>query len=678
MVPGLREDGKRPGHLASMKPLRRLRDRLVRPTALQEKLRLVVGLFFLFPVFGFLYFAVRYDIVSDAQLPLFFLGLLAFSLAGVSMLRRLFDEIAGLSRRVAERFGDESEDPDELHALARSFSALERRLARTASQLEKRHADIAALKELSDLCYVTFDPEEILYVTLERALTLTGSEIGSVLVLEPGEPKSFVAKACIGQGDRIRVGDRMNFHDSVAKYAVINKSPLVVEDIERDTRFGRANRPHYGTKSFVCMPIKTSKEIVGVLTISRRNDDRVYAAEDVDVLVPLLSNAAFTYENLRLIRENERRTRRLRGMEKIFGLLNSSFRGGELLHAVLGEIQTVLPFEFALILLRAPHRENFLILHDMAGTAPAGWVRGTAFPLAGSVMDRALRRNVSRAIPDVRELDSEADRTLLKGPEAAAGTTIPLTFGGTPEGVLWLGFSDAALADEARGIAGWVAGGVSLAVERDRLSTAVQRRDRELDSIRQIGRALASSTFDIRKVLAYTMDMIRTLINAEGGTLFLVEGKEIVSAALFNIDLGELDAIRLRLGQGVAGCVAARGEPIIANDPSRSPHFHPEIERLAGFATRSILCVPMISQGSVIGVIEVLNKLNGNFSAKDRDLLVSASPSKTPGCTKKPWPWPSTNGASAASSRNSSPGRSWIKSSTDRKPAKRASTKSKP
>ena len=45
-------------------------------------------------------------------------------------------------------------------------------------QLEKKASEISILKELSELCYVTFDPEEILYVTLERALMLTRSDLG--------------------------------------------------------------------------------------------------------------------------------------------------------------------------------------------------------------------------------------------------------------------------------------------------------------------------------------------------------------------------------------------------------------------------------------------------------------------------------------------------------------------
>ncbi len=612
-----------------MKRFSRLRRRLFKPTSLRHKLHLIVGLFFIFPVLGFLYFAARHDFLQDAYLPLFFLGLLTFSLLGILMLRRLFDEIAGFSRQAARRLESEeaAADPDELHGLVHAFSAIERKFSAAMRRLEKKTTDIAVLKELSDLCYVTFDPEEILYVTLERALVLTESEIGSVLILERGEPKTFVVKACIGLGERVRIGDRLPFDQSVAKYAVINKSPLIVEDIERDTRFGRANRPHYGTKSFVCMPIKTSKDIAGALTISRKNEDRGYTPEDVEALVPLLSNAAFTYENLRLIKENERWSRRLRTMEKVFGLINSSFRGRELIGAVLGEIHAVLPFAYALILLREPGRTHRMQIHDMAGSAPGGLVRGGGLGVSGSVMERVLGRKTFRIVEDTRKLDGETDRAILPPGDAAAGLLAPITEDGSAVGVLVMGFESSADMAEAREAASWAAGGVSLAVERDRLSAGLIRRDRELDSIRQIGRALASSTFDTQKVLSYTMDMIRVLINAEAGALFQVENAELVSAALFNIDLGDLDAIRLRPGQGVAGVVAARGEPLIVNDPDRSPHFHPQVDDLTGFRTRSILCVPIISQGRVIGVIEVLNKLSGDFTLKDRDLLVSIAAS---------------------------------------------------
>ena len=265
--------------------------------------------------------------LKDQYIPLFFLGVLIFSFAGFTILKKLFDKISNISEQMSSNYlGDYPDDQlssgaDELQNIVHSFSAIERRFSNTFNALEKKASEISILKEVSELCYVTFDAEEILHITLERALMLTNSDLGSILTLSKTEPKIFKVKATVGLGKFVKAGDRIDFDSSIAKYAVINKSPLVVEDIENDNRFGRASLAHYGTKSFVCMPIKTSKEIFGVLTISSRQD-RVYTQEDVEVLTPLLSNAAFTYENLRLIKENERNSMHLKSIEKIFKILN--------------------------------------------------------------------------------------------------------------------------------------------------------------------------------------------------------------------------------------------------------------------------------------------------------------------------------------------------------------------
>jgi class 3 adenylate cyclase len=73
--------------------------------------------------------------------------------------------------------------------------------------------------------------------------------------------------------------------------------------------------------------------------------------------------------------------------------------------------------------------------------------------------------------------------------------------------------------------------------------------------------------------------------------------------------------------------VAARGKSILVNDIEKSPHFFPMVDESTGFKTQSALCVPMVSQGKVIGVIEVLNKINGEFDTDDKDLLQSIATS---------------------------------------------------
>jgi class 3 adenylate cyclase len=91
--------------------------------------------------------------------------------------------------------------------------------------------------------------------------------------------------------------------------------------------------------------------------------------------------------------------------------------------------------------------------------------------------------------------------------------------------------------------------------------------------------------------------------------------------------LKKLSKVKLVIGQGISGAVASRGESIIENDVQRSSNFYPQIDSITGFTTRSVLCVPMISQGKVIGIIEVMNKREGDFSEEDRDVLHSIATS---------------------------------------------------
>ncbi len=600
---------------------------------LYYRLILVFAIFFLTPLTGLGYLAHKYNFLTDRLTLYFLLGFLLFSLLGFFLLRRLYDQIHRVANEVTNKVitgfhvDQLTTSSNELGTIVQSVNAIENQFSKTLFQLEKKASEISILKELSELCYVTFDPEEILYVTLERALVLTKSDIGSVLVLEKADDKFFTVKASIGLGEHVKIGDRIEFETSIAKYAVINKSPLVVADVERDSRFGRANLAHYGTKSFVCMPIKTSKDIVGVLTISRRDGARTYTHDDVEALTPLLSNAAFTYENLRLLRENENNNLQLKAIDKIFRIINSSFKDTELLHAILGEMQSVMPFELAAVITMDTNRPGNLVVFDLLAAKTAPIARGHSFAMNDTVFERVIRQDNQIIVDNAEALDSQLERKIICPESRQCGILTPLRMEGTVKGVLALTGRSSGIFEERKQLIDWMANTLAFAIERNSLSAAVHKRDRELGSIKQIGNALASSTFDMKQVLKYTMDMIRVIMNVEAGSLLFLRGEELKFAVAFNTRVKTSMGHAIRLGQGIAGYVAAKGRSIIVNDTTRSPHFFAGVDQSTGFRTRSALCVPMISKGRVIGVIEVLNKINGDFTAGDEDLLQSISSS---------------------------------------------------
>lgn len=600
---------------------------------LYYKLILSIGLLFVFPAFGFLFFAFKYNILQDRSLPLFLIAFLVFSFLGFIFLRAVFRKVSRISDEFSERVVSDLSDvqyrrgTDELGNIVDSFNALESQLKKTINRLEKKGSEISTLKELSDLCYVTFDTDELLYVTLERALKLVKADIGSVMILERPQRKTFIVQAHIGIDGVVKIGNRIDFDTSIAKYAVINKSPLLVEDIETDSRFGRANRATYATKSFICMPLKTIGDIVGVVTISRKNNAVVFTQEDVEVLTPLLSNAAFTYENIRLFKENELGNEIVKTTIKIFKTINSSLRESELMYSVLHEIQSLIPFDLAIVMVIDDNRPDDLMVYDIQSRGPINLTKGSYYHYKGTILDKVIQQETTLLVMDTGELTHAIERELLIGQYSGTSLISALRISGEVKGVLVLCSPNKDNLNKDLEFVEVAKDGVAFAIERTRLSASVLRRGQELETMKQIGGALAASTFDIDQVLKYAMDMIRVTMDVEAGSLLLLRGEELEFKVSFDIDAAALGEAMIKMGQGIAGYVASQGKAIIVNDVRKSPHFFPAVDNTTGFITKSALCVPMISKGKVIGVIELLNKRSGDFSHNDEQLLQSITSS---------------------------------------------------
>jgi cAMP and cAMP-inhibited cGMP 3',5'-cyclic phosphodiesterase 10 len=71
---------------------------------------------------------------------------------------------------------------------------------------------------------------------------------------------------------------------------------------------------------------------------------------------------------------------------------------------------------------------------------------------------------------------------------------------------------------------------------------------------------------------------------------------------------------RFPLGKGIAGQVANTGEVLNIVDAYCDPRFNRTIDQLTGYRTKSILCMPIFIRGSIIGVVQMVNKHSGAFT----------------------------------------------------------------
>ncbi|HEX9101846.1 MAG TPA: sigma 54-interacting transcriptional regulator, partial [Polyangia bacterium] len=124
---------------------------------------------------------------------------------------------------------------------------------------------------------------------------------------------------------------------------------------------------------------------------------------------------------------------------------------------------------------------------------------------------------------------------------------------------------------------------------------------------------------DLDELLDRLVTKIAEALGADRGTLYLVdpEAGELFSKAAH---LPELKQIRLKIGQGIAGTVAATGQPLNLPAAEGDRRFFREIDRQTGYRTRSVLAVPLRDRDdNVIGVLQVLNARRGSFSAADEE-----------------------------------------------------------
>jgi adenylate cyclase len=123
-------------------------------------------------------------------------------------------------------------------------------------------------------------------------------------------------------------------------------------------------------------------------------------------------------------------------------------------------------------------------------------------------------------------------------------------------------------------------------------------------------------------------EMLRNIVTvsaeetgAERGTLFLNDERtgELYSRFAQGTRLRE---IRILNHVGVAGHVFTHGVGAIVLDPYSDPRFNSKVDQETGYTTRSILCAPVKTvKGEIIGVLQMLNKLHGDFTDTHLRLL---------------------------------------------------------
>jgi signal transduction protein with GAF and PtsI domain len=129
----------------------------------------------------------------------------------------------------------------------------------------------------------------------------------------------------------------------------------------------------------------------------------------------------------------------------------------------------------------------------------------------------------------------------------------------------------------------------------------------------------------IMSELSASLDCALEAIDAQGGSLLVLD--DDTAELVFVLVAGVIppDALgwfRIPANSGIAGWVAKQAQPLIANDARSDDRFYPAVDEAFDFKTESVMAVPVMGRGEVLGVLEVVNKgAEGLFVEDDQTLM---------------------------------------------------------
>jgi DNA-binding NtrC family response regulator len=149
------------------------------------------------------------------------------------------------------------------------------------------------------------------------------------------------------------------------------------------------------------------------------------------------------------------------------------------------------------------------------------------------------------------------------------------------------------------------------------VNRAMSEDEQRFELLADLG-AMIAREVELDELLASCAARVARAIGAERATLWVVDGATGELRARL-ADALDPDDLRLPVGRGVAGAVAATGAPILIADAARDPRWDPEIDRRTGFTTRSMLCVPVRGpDGALRGVLQTLNHTGAGFTGREQ------------------------------------------------------------
>ncbi len=189
-------------------------------------------------------------------------------------------------------------------------------------KLQSRVLDITNIGMLSSEVEEVREINELFELILKRSTEIVKAEQASLMILDEAT-QELTIKACKGMPENILKNIRVS-PEGVAGKVIREGKPLLVEDIEKDSRTRQKKRMRYRTKSFVSIPLVLNDRSIGVINISDKVTGEIFNQDDLKVLKIFASQAVIALERTQLY-ERSKEMEQVLITDHLTGLLNRRY-----------------------------------------------------------------------------------------------------------------------------------------------------------------------------------------------------------------------------------------------------------------------------------------------------------------------------------------------------------------
>jgi signal transduction histidine kinase/CheY-like chemotaxis protein len=350
--------------------------------SLREAAAVIFVLVALLPLLLFVAFLSTSNLLSKTEAQFAAFMALIIACLGFLVFRRLVDQIAQLAAKVQLPLADAdaglgtAAEPQrvpalghvaEIGQLAGAFQQMLEDLRASTQRLEDLVFKLGALNELVEMSTRIPQIPELLSSVLQSTMRAVHANIGSIMLVDP-ERKTLRIAASRGLSAEVREQTEVRLGEGIAGKVAELGDAVIVEDIEKDPRFRKANNPKYGSGSFICMPVRVGERVIGVINLAKKEDagttlptPRPFSPTDQQFLTALLTYIGYAVDNARLLQEAQESARQLQSVVDDLRATQAQLVRGETLSAIgklasgmahhlnnlfaviLGRLETLLP-----------------------------------------------------------------------------------------------------------------------------------------------------------------------------------------------------------------------------------------------------------------------------------------------------------------------------------------------